>query len=184
MLNKIQLPIIYKDNIEVVRCVATGEWMFGKNTFELHSGNLRIGKKTNRYAKLFPFLYVSYWADSIDTARAEMMYHYGDTDFVSFHASYHCQDASEHLRIVDGTEINFHKIIEKDELGISLEASEKELIQIIADTQPDCLLYQSKRNIDGTNYLFFENGFRKLCCNEINLNVRCVNGVISKRFSS
>lgn len=67
-----QLSVYITDEFNFFRCVEFKADFYGKTASTLFNGNLRICSETNRYAKLFPNQKLSYWADSPDTARAEI----------------------------------------------------------------------------------------------------------------
>lgn len=65
------LPLIESHDFNFFRCIAFRDSYYGKTISELHTGNLRVSRKDNRYSQLFPGQRLSYWADSSQTARAE-----------------------------------------------------------------------------------------------------------------
>ena len=67
-----ELPIIESHDFNFFRCLEFNNSYYGKTVSELHSGNLRLSRKDNRYSNLFPGQKLSYWADSPQTARAEI----------------------------------------------------------------------------------------------------------------
>ena len=66
----IKLPIYITDEFRFFRCVEFNPDFYGKTASTLFNGNLRIC--SGRYSKLFPNQKLSYWADSPETARAEI----------------------------------------------------------------------------------------------------------------
>ena len=67
-----ELPIIESHDFNFFRCLEFKGTYYGKTVSELHCGNLRVSRKDNRYSNLFPGQKLSYWADSPQTARAEI----------------------------------------------------------------------------------------------------------------
>ena len=171
-----ELPIYITAEFDFYRCVPFSEAFYGKSVSELHRGNLRERRSWNRYSMLFSGQKVSYWSDSKRTAFAEMQKHGQGHNLLTFFAY---DDATSSfptlskkrdvLKIIDGRDIGFHKIMEKDDKGIPLSEEEKNLIVQIEDKNPDCLAYWSVARKGGVNFLFFENGFRKLALREVRL---------------
>lgn len=170
-----KLPVFVTDEFVFYRCVSFNDSFYGKTVSELHMGNLRLNTPQNRYSKLFPNAKVSYWADSPETARAEVKYHNSGNNLLTFWAY---DDATsifptlpdnEPLIIADGRDTEFANILDKVERDIELSDKEKELVNQIIEQKPDCLTYRSLRKKHGLNYLFFEKGFRKLAIREVRL---------------
>lgn len=157
------------------RCVAFDNSFYGKTVSELHNGNLRERKSDNRYSELFPYKKVSYWADSPETARAELKAHIHTNDLLTFWAYDDATSTSptlpvdEPLVIIDGREFGFKEILDKldDDAGFNIK--ELNLLYGIIDANPDCLAYTSTRYSGGVNFMFFEKGFRKLAIRQVRL---------------
>ena len=66
------LPILESYEFDFYRCIEFNDTYYGKTVSELHGGNLRVSRRDNRYSNLFPGQKLSYWADSPQTARAEI----------------------------------------------------------------------------------------------------------------
>jgi len=168
-------PVYVTNAFDFYRCISFTESFYGKTVSELHSGNLRATSSFNRYSTLFPSEKVSYWADSVKTARAEYKYHNKNNNIITFWAY---DDASstfptisnrEPLIIVDGRNYNFSNILKKFEKHIGLDGIERKALEEIQKLGPDCLAYESYRRENGLNFLFFEKGFRKLAIREMRL---------------
>lgn len=177
-----ELPIIESHDFDFFRCIAFRNDYYGKTVSELHSGNLRISRKDNRYSQLFPGQCLSYWADSPQTARAEVKKWGAKNDLLTFWAY---DDSSsfiptvypvENLRIIDGIHFGFDKILKKFNSGIQLSPEERVFIEKINFEKPDCLAYRSEARKGGVCYLFFENGFRKLSLREVSLRLGDLKG--------
>lgn len=170
------LPICVTGEFDFYRCVAFDTSFYGKTVSELHQGNLRTKKAGNRYSMLFSGQKVSYWADSRETAHAEMEKHKQGHNLLTFFA-YDDATASfptlsktrDLLTIIDGREFGFHEILKKDDLGQPLSDDEIRLIQRIEEKKPDCLAYWSEARKNGVNFLFFDSGFKKLAVRELSL---------------
>ena len=169
------LPMIKTGEFDFFRCIQFEEHLYGKTVSELHAGNLRLSRKDNRYSNLFPGQKLSYWADSPATAKAEAIKWGSNKNLLIFWAY---DDGSsfiptvypaQELQIIDGTQIEFNKILKKLENNEKLSKDDYELIDAIAYQEPDCLAYESEARNGGINYLFFEHGFRKLSLREIRL---------------
>lgn len=171
-----ELPIYVTAEFDFYRCVPFSDSFYGKTVSELHRGNLRDRRSWNRYSMLFSGQKVSYWADSKRTAFAEMQKHGQGHNLLTFFA-YDDATASfptlskkrDVLTIIDGREMGFHEILEKDDKGIPLSEKDKKIISQIEDENPDCLAYWSVARKGGVNFLFFEKGFRKLALREVRL---------------
>lgn len=170
------LPVYLTAEFDFYRCVPFDNSFYGKTVSELHSGNLRNRKDSNRYSKLFQHQKVSYWADSSTTARAEMQKHGNGKNLLTFYA-YDDATASfptlkkerDFLCILDGRDEDFHEILLKDDRNKQLSVKEKKLLSLIEEEAPDCLAYWSVARKGGINYLFFEKGFKKLAIKELSL---------------
>lgn len=175
IFKQMELPILVGGEFDFFRCVVFDESFYGKTVSELHSGNLRMRKNNNRYSTIFPYERVSYWADSANTARAELKFHNKTNNLITF---WSYDDATstfptitndEPLFIVDGRQFGFEEILWKNEHNIPLSVQDKSIISKIIEEKPDCLAYNSKRRIGGVNYLFFEKGFKKLSLKRVML---------------
>lgn len=171
------LPLLITDEFDFYRCIGFNDNFYGKTVSELHAGNLRLIDKSNRYSTIFSGQKVSYWADSIKTARAEYKYHNKNKSYISFwsyddaSSSFPTFSNKQALVIVDGSSLGFHNILEKYEQGEPLTNEEVQLIKDIERFQPDCLAYNSLRNTGGMNCMFFEKGFNKLSLREVTLRI-------------
>lgn len=169
------LPILESDNFDFFRCVEFDNSFYGKTIGTLHSGNLRVSRKDNRYSNLFPGQKLSYWADSPETARAEVKKWGASNNLLTFWAY---DDGSSFiptvypadlLRIVDGIHFGFDVILRKLSNNVSLSLDEEDFIEKIAREEPDCLAYKSEARKDGVCFLFFERGFKKLSLKRVSL---------------
>ncbi len=183
-----RLPVYVTDEFDFFRCVEFNPSFYGKSVFKLNEGNLRLSNINNRYSTLFPGQKLSYWADSIDTARKEIKKHGSLNNIITFWAyddatsTFPIIDNSEPLIIIDGRDISFHEILKKNEEGITLNEEETEVINEIIELRPDCLAYKSVANPGGVNFLFFEKGFRKLSIRQVRLRMGSLPGKNSNRI--
>lgn len=168
-----ELPIIETQDFNFFRCLEFQNIYYRKTVSELHSGNLRVSRKDNRYSNLFPGQKLSYWADSPQTARAEIKKWGSGNNILTFWAY---DDGSsyvptiypvEKLRIIDGIHFGFDQILKKVGNHEELTNREKELIDRIGHENPDCLAYCSEARSGGYCFLFFERGFKKLSLREV-----------------
>lgn len=170
-----KFPVYLTDEFDFFRCVEFNETLYKKNVCELNAGNLRLANTNNRYSSLFPNQMLSYWADSVKTARKEIKRHGASNNIITFWAyddatsTFPIINNNEPLIIIDGRDVKFHKILEKTEEGKPLTQREIETIKEINDLNPDCLAYWSVANPGGVNFLFFEKGFKKLSIREVRL---------------
>ena len=74
---------------------------------------------------------------------------------------------AQDLKIIDGLQLEFNTILKKLDRHENLSRSEWKTIDSIAEEDPDCLVYASEARKGGMNFLFFENGFRKLSLREV-----------------
>ena len=169
----IDLPVYQTKEFDFYRCVEFRDDFYGKTASELHDGNLRIC--SGRYTKLFPGQKLSYWADSPDTARAEVKIHGAGKNLLTFWAY---DDASsfmpttedlELLTIIDGRKCGIQEFIDKADREEELTADERKLLEDIMHCEPDALAYDSHARKGGENFIFFEKGFRKLSLREVRL---------------
>ena len=184
------LPILYHESLPMIRtgefdffrCVEFNNGMYGKTISELHAGNLRLSRTDNRYSNLFIGQKLSYWADSPETAEAEIKHWGAKNNFITFWAYddgssiYPTVYPRKELEIIDGTEIGFNHILKKIERHAQLTPNEQDLVDWIAEEEPDCLLYESEACKGGINYLFFEHGFKKLSLKRVSLNLNDLKG--------
>ena len=170
-----ELPIIESHDFNFFRCLEFEKNYYGKSVSELHNGNLRVSRKDNRYSNLFPGQKLSYWADSPQTAKAEIKKWGSGNNILTFWAY---DDGSsfiptiypaENIRIVDGIHFGFDKILKKVGNHEKLTKNEKEIIDRIGYEKPDCLAYHSEARKGGVCFLFFEQGFKKLSLREVKL---------------
>lgn len=176
------LPLLSTYEFDFFRIIGFSDNFYGKTVSELHAGNLRVSRTDNRYSSIFPGQKLSYWADSIKTAKAEYFHWNKNKNILTFWAY---DDGSsfvptvypaQNLIIIDGFQLEFNRLLQKIEHNEKLSISEKDLINAIAAFEPDCLAYQSERNPDGVNYLFFEHGFKKLSLKRVSLNLNGLKG--------
>lgn len=143
------LPIYITNEFTFYRCVNINDWVYRKKISELHAGNLRLNDTKERYSKLFPNEKISYWADSKYTALAEIKKHGGNKNYLTFESyddlssTFPILENNEPLIIIDGIDLNFHKILKKIEKGESLTEAEPEIVNRIKEEKPDCLAYRS-----------------------------------------
>ena len=169
------LPIFMTYEFSFYRCVNIEDWVYGKTISELHAGNLRSNDNKGRYSKLFPDEKISYWADSKDTALAEIKSHNGNNNYLTFRSyddvssTFPILGITEPLKIIDGRDLGFREILLKIENEENLTKDEKDIVKRIKEEDPDCLAYKSKAKKTGVNFLFFEKGFKKLALREVRL---------------
>ena len=170
-----ELPIIESHDFNFFRCLEFKDSYYGKTISELHSGNLRVSREDNRYSNLFPGQKLSYWADSPQTARAEIKKWGSGNNILTFWAY---DDGSsfiptiyqaENIRIIDGIHFGFDTILRKVDNQEELTNNEKEFVGRLRHEKPDCLAYHSEAKEEGICFLFFEQGFKKLSLREVTL---------------
>lgn len=171
-----KLPIYVTDEFIFYRCVNVKDWVYGKTISELHTGNLRSNENNDgRYSKLFPNEKISYWADTKSTALAEIKNHNGNKNYLTFMSyddstsTYPILKNNEPLKIIDGKDLEFHKILLQIQKNNKLTIEQSKIIEKIKDENPDCLAYKSEVKKDGVNFLFFEKGFKKLSLKKVQL---------------
>lgn len=173
-------PIYLTDEFDFYRCVEFNESFYGKTASELFNGNLRFC--TGRYSTLFPRQKISYWADSPETARAEIKKHGAGNDLLTFWAY---DDATsfipimgfdEPLRILDGRKCGVQDLIDKIDGGQSLTDEEKAYMSGILFENIDAIAYDSHAKAEGENFIFLESGFKKLALRELRLRFGKKNG--------
>lgn len=170
-----KLPIYRTYEFDFYRCVRFEDIFYGKTVSELHSGNLRVNQHDGRYSKLFSGERISYWADSIETAQAEVKKHDSGNNLLTFWAyddatsTFPTTSNAEELIIIDGIELGFKNILDKIENNEEISVEEKTIVEKILDERPDCLAYSSHAKDGSVNFLFFEKGFRKLALREVRL---------------
>ena len=166
-------PIYISDEFDFFRCVEFQNDFYGRTASKLFNGNLRPCK--GRYSCLFPGQKLSYWADSPQTARAEIKHHGAGNDIITFWAY---DDASssfpvfpnpEPLIIIDGRKSGIQDLLEKANNNIALTTAEQNFLQKMLEEKPDCLAYDSHAKKGGENFIFFEKGFRKLLLRKVSL---------------
>ncbi len=169
------LPIFRANAFNFFRIIPFSDDLYERTAIELHSGNLRMNKSSNRYSNIFPGKRVSYWSDSLKTAKAEFFHWHSTKNILSFWAY---DDGSSSiptiyppcpLTIIDGRDKGINKIIKKRNENIELDKNECFLLDDLAYENPDCLAYESEQRRGGINYLFFEQGFKKLSLRQVHL---------------
>lgn len=177
-----QLSVYITDEFNFFRCVEFKADFYGKTASTLFNGNLRICSETNRYAKLFPNQKLSYWADSPDTARAEIKKHGAGSNILTFWAyddgasTFPILQNEELLTIIDGRKTGVQELIDKADKKIELSNSEQNYINDLMAQEPDCLGYDSHAKNGGENFIFFEKGFKKLALRQLQLRFSKNNG--------
>lgn len=170
-----ELPILESHDFNFFRCIEFKESFYGKMISELHSDNLRVSRVDNRYSNLFPGQKLSYWADSPQTARAEVKRWGAKNNLLTFWAY---DDGSsfiptvypaDYLRIIDGIHFGFDRILKKVGNHEKISEEERDFVDRIALEEPDCLAYTSEARKGGICFLFFEHGFKKLSLREVSL---------------
>ena len=170
-----ELPIYVTKEFDFYRCVTFGEGLYGKTVSILHSGNLRANNGNGRYSRLFQGEKISYWADGVDTSRAEVKKHNHSNNLLTFWAyddatsTFPTMANKEPLIIIDGLSFRFEEILNKIENDSKLTFDEQRMIEKISEEKPDCLAYRSHAKKNGVNFLFFEKGFSKLSLREVRL---------------
>ena len=173
-------PIFITDEFDFYRCVKFEDSFYGKTASELFNANLRDTE--GRYASLFPGQKVSYWADSPETARAEIKKHGTVKDLLTFWAY---DDASsfipilgsdEFLKILDGRKSGIQYLIDKIDSGKALTDKEKSIMTDILLEDIDAISYDSHAIEGGENYIFLERGFKKLALRQLRLRFGRENG--------
>lgn len=184
------LPIILEEEFDFYRYVTFTDSLYGKTVSELHNGNLRFVTAANRYADLFGGEKISYWAATPKIAQTEWKKHNpNEPNHLLFWAyddnssTFPTIKSIEPLVIIDGIQLEFVNILEKCDRKEPLSVQDKELIEKIKETNPDCLAYKSHAKtkvknrfecispVCEANFMFFEKGFRKLSIRELRLNV-------------
>lgn len=170
-----RLPMVKKTwEFDFWRCLEFNPDFYGKTVSVLHAGNLRPSPD-GRYAHLFPGERVSYWSADRETAIAEVRKYGAGLNLITFRAyddsssAFPTTDCPEPLVVVDGRELRFTHILDRLDVGESLNAEDFELIAEIQNERPDCLMYESHAREGGYNFLFFERGFAKLSLREVSL---------------
>lgn len=173
-------PIYATDEFDFFRCVEFKKEFYGKTASDLFNGNLRIC--TGRYSKLFPNQKLSYWADSPDTARAEIKKHGSGNDILTFWAyddassTFPITEYQEPLVIIDGRECGIQELIDKVDKDIPLTNTEERYMSSMFNLNPDCLAFDSHAKNSGENFIFFEKGFKKLALRQLRLRFGKNNG--------
>ncbi len=168
-----KLPIYTTKEFDFFRCVEFKNEFYGKTVSCLFEGNLRFSDQ--RYSALFPGQKISYWADSPETARAEIKKHGSGCDILTFWAYddassfLPCLGSKEPIVIVDGRKTGIQPLIDKINDNMELSSSEKLMIKEILEQPIDAIAYESKEYKGGENFIFLERGFRKLFLRELKL---------------
>ncbi len=166
-------PLYQTKEFDFYRCVEFSNNFYYKTVSKLHAGNLRTAN--GRYSKLFPNQKLSYWADSPDTARAEVKIHGAGNNLLTFWAY---DDASsfmptvadlEYLTIIDGRKCGLQELIDKINNDEDITPQDKKLIDDIMACNPDALAYDSHAREGGENFIFLEKGFQKLSLRQVRL---------------
>ena len=161
-----ELPIIESHDFNFFRCLEFNDGFYGKTVSELHSGNLRLSRKDNRYSNLFPGQKLSYWADSLQTARAEIKKWGSGNNILTFWAY---DDGSsfiptiypaENIRIIDGVHFGFDKILKKVGNHEELTHSEKEFIDKIGRESQIVLHIIQKPKREAFVFCFLNRGLK------------------------
>ena len=170
------LPIYVTFEFDFFRCVSFRDTFYGKTISELHSGNLRDNKSGNRYSNLFQNERTSYWSESKKIARFEVRAHEVCKSYLMFWAyddsssTFPTADETS-LHIVNGMDLGFSTLLYKSENAIELSSQEHEILDLIKEESPDCLVYESHVDPEYRNFLFFERGFKKLSLREVQLTI-------------
>ena len=167
------LPVYVTDEFDFFRCIEFKDDFYGKTASELFNGNLRFC--SGRYTSLFPGMKISYWADSVQTARAEIKKHGAGNNILTFWAyddgtsTFPTLPDQEPLIIIDGRKCGAQELIDKADAQIPLSDSEqKQMIELLS-VNPDCMAFDSHAIDGGENFIFFEKGFKKLALRQIRL---------------
>ena len=167
------LPIYETDEFDFFRCLEFNDSFYYKTVFEMHEGNLR--NCSGRYSKIFGKHKISYWADSPQTARAEIKGHGSSNNIMTFWAyddsssTFPIRNIDSYLRIVDGRRCGIQELIDKIDQGKEITSEEKKYVEDILKEKPDCLVYDSRAHKGGENYIFIEDGFKKLALRQVKL---------------
>lgn len=168
-----ELPVYITDEFKFFRCVEFKDDFYGKTASWLFNGNLR--QCTGRYAKLFPNQKLSYWADSPETARAEIKKHGAGNDILTFWSYdgaasiFPTLPDQSSLSIIDGRKCGVQELIDKVDEGRQLTSEEKKYMKCLFAEVPDCLAFDSHARKGGENFIFFEKGFKKLALRELKI---------------
>ena len=181
-----KFPIYLTQEFDFFRCVEFKTDFYNVLATDLFKGNLR--ESTGRYSVLFPNQKISYWAESVMTARAEVKKHGAGCDLLTFWAyddasSFEpCLGGDEMLCILDGRRSGVQILIDKVDRGESLSDSEKEPMENLLKEPIDCIAYESKARPGGENFIFLERGFKKLALRQIRLRFGRKNGGSQNRI--
>lgn len=173
-------PVYSTDEFDFFRCVEFKKEFYGKTASYLFNGNLRTC--TGRYSNLFPNQKLSYWADSPDTARAEIKKHGSGNDILTFWAyddissTFPITEYQESLIIIDGRKCGIQELIDKADKNKSLTGAEERYMLSLFKVNPDCLAFDSHAKHGGENFIFFEKGFKKLALRQLRLRFGKKNG--------
>lgn len=175
-----KFPVYKTHDFYLYRCVEFKDEFYGVTASKLFQGNLRYC--TGRYSAVFPNQKISYWADSPETARAEIKKHGAGNSILTFHAY---DDASstfptlwidEPLVIIDARNTEFQGIIDKIDNGKCISKAEENEFKEILSEQPDCIAFNSHARKNGENFIFLEKGFKKLSLSKLSLRFGRENG--------
>lgn len=169
----IKLPVYITDEFDFYRCLEFKPEFYGKTASVLFNGNLRIC--SGRYSKLFPNQKLSYWADSPETARAEIKKHGAGNNIFTFWAyddgtsTFPTLTDQLPLVIIDGRKCGAQELIDKVDNEEPLSEAEHRYMADLLAQEPDCLAFDSHAKQGGENFIFFEKGFRKLALRQLRL---------------
>lgn len=174
------LPVYITEEFKFFRCVEFEDSFYGKTASVLFNGNLRMC--SGRYSKLFPGQKLSYWANSPETARAEIKKHGSGNNILTFWAYddntslFPTLPNQTPLIIIDGRKCGVQKLIDKADNGASLSKSQQEYMAALLAQEPDCIAFDSHAKKGGENFIFFEKGFQKLALRQLKLRFDKKNG--------
>lgn len=184
LFQNIDLPLYFASEFTFYRCVKWEDEFYGNTISKLFNGNLRDynPNSNNRYAKIFSSKKISYWSNSPKTAYKEINKHCTSSNVIIFEAyddsssAFSMLDNSALLTIVDGRKCGIQIILDKLDMDEELNDDEIELFSKLFSYDIDCIVYDSHVDKDGENYLFFENGFKKLALKSVKLRFSKING--------
>lgn len=168
-----KLPIYITKEFDFFRCVEFKSEFYGRTASKLFHDNLRECK--GRYSCLFPNQKISYWADSVMTARAEVKKHGAGCNLLTFWAYddassfIPCLGNDDYLIIVDGRSCGIQTLIEKIDNGEKLTNEESNYMAEIMSESFDAIAYESKAYPGGENFIFLERGYKKLMLRQLRL---------------
>ena len=168
-----ELPIYEASTFDFFRCVEFNDSLYNVLATDLFKNNLRMSN--GRYSKLFPNQKISYWSNSKKVARKEIKHHGSGNNILAFWAyddassSFPFHKDDEPLVIVDGRKCGIQTLIDKIENEEDLTVIENLYMKSILLYPIDAIVYDSKRDPEGENYIFLERGFKKLAIRKISL---------------